>query len=187
MDDELSRLFWKLATATRNQILGILEKKIQDYRQTQGERLVERERRIKDPKDNSRYIDALVKHIVIDIMVSTVEMQWKENQKDHWVTVDLKDFYGGAADSTFFHDKVFPNESSARAELQAILSAARSQPQNRGVFIINTYYRGPYDTILPTTFFHGSAPTKNGQGDGSFHPFTHQREGGSKSWLPPSF
>lgn len=158
--DELSKLFWKLATETRDQMLRILEGKISAYRQVQSNTATQFNQIPKDPTKNPRYIDNLCEQVFIDQNTNTVDLRWEENGNGRWVTVDLQDFYGGRVDSPFTFQRLFPDRASANREIQSFISALSSQPppNNRGIIIPVGIYRGRHNTFLPTLFTNASTP-----------------------------
>lgn len=157
---EISRLFHKLATATRTELLAILEKKIKTQRQTNKRDSSQSAlvfRAFKNPTKNPRYIDNLFQFVGWNVILDEYYLDWKENGKKITINVPKNTRIHTKAGVIFpDYEQVYPNEFSA---LLAVASNKKRQPWvDRFGALAFAFYHGLDNTILPTIYSPDTTP-----------------------------
>jgi hypothetical protein len=168
--DELSQLFWKLSTPSREQMLAILDRKRRRHQRTV--------RAQQSVRNDPHYIDNAFKAMTLGpndevqlwlVPPSTLTRSagGQEDFRDpasargrasqtRVIVVPKMDVYRGTAPHLFNHNTVFPDRRSALAEFVAPVAAA--QQRGPGTTIVVACYRGPKGVVLPTLYTRVSTP-----------------------------
>jgi hypothetical protein len=147
--DEMSRLFWKLSTRTRNQMLAILEKKILDYRYIS--------RAIRDLRNDPRYIDNLVEQV--QVQGNEIVIWFTEGGKPTPIIIPRTDIQTEPVRSGVVYNKdtLYPDRQSAFNEFVIPLFAKSASGYPNSPLVI-AFYKGEHNTIVPTALSEKSTP-----------------------------
>ncbi len=155
--DELSHLFWKLATATRLQMLDILEKKIGQHRSTSRKLITKHAAQTNAHtmrgSGEPRYIDNIIQRLQAPSLGGYF-VEWEENKKTYTFDLPEKEIYRNMDKHLLEIRELYPDK---RAALQAIRDVYANRPNLKGLALF-TFYRGSHNIILPTIFAPDSTP-----------------------------
>jgi len=153
--DELVVLFqYNLSGITRYKLKAILQKKITESRGI--EKTSGRIRSDKDLRTLNRYIDNLAEGVKYDFFNPPYDyiVSWREGSGTKEIRISEQDVIFGDSNIQWREDTIFSDRESALIYVTELIQETGGS--DSGLFY--SFYRGPYNVILPTRYSHPSTP-----------------------------